>query len=1269
MNYFKRKYNLLIILFSIQFFAVSAQETGRLWVKNSNSENVKENTFKRRSVPNEFQIFNLNVDLLKSQLQKAPSRFDGLKSNVVISFPNSEGKLEQYRIFEASIMEKILQEKNSLIRSFVGKGVNNSNSIRFSISPLGFHGMIFRNDGATFFIDPYSKNKNSYVIYAKNSLPNEKSFECHVEELASNYNKSNLQKKVENANDGNLRTFRLAVATTGEYSQFHLNNLGIAATATDEEKKQAVLSEIHVAMTRVNAIFERDVALTMQLVVNNTDIIYLDGATDPFTNDDTEALIEESQSVIDSTIGFSNYDIGHTFSTGGGGLAYLYSPCTSSKAKGITGTNSPIGDSYYIDYVAHEMGHQFGAHHTFNSSAGDCSGNKNNGTAIEPGAGTTIMAYAGLCSPENVTQQSDDYFHLVSIREMWANISAGNSDCAEILATGNNSPAIEAIENYSIPISTPFILNAIATDEDGDLLTYTWEQLDSEETTYPLVSTATEGPAFRSLPPSESSKRYFPSLRTVNLGNIKDTWEVIPSVGRTMNFGVTVRDNNENGGQTASEETLVTFAAEAGPFIITSQLEPVVWSEGTSETITWDVANTNIEPVNCSLVNILLSEDGGLTYPIILASNVENDGSHDIVVPNSSSTRARVKIESVGNVFYTSNFKNITIQSSEFVMNFENYHINICTPNTAIYNITYNTFLDFNEETTFSATGIPEGSEVTFNPVSATDNNTPVTMTISGIESNDLGNYDLNIVGNSASIEKKTVVSLSVFNSDITAPILSFPENNSSSVLKPYLFSWNEDTNVDSYVIEISTSENFDTITETSSTTISSYVANSLEINMKYYWRLKGVNGCGESAYSQVFIFNTANEICEIESAIDVPVSIPDNDLLGKSSRLAIVNNKIISDVNVTVTISHTWMEDLTLTLISPLGTEIILSALNGGEGDGYVNTIFDSEAESIIQTGITPFTGSYKPEEDLSILYGEESYGFWKLKVSDAEAQDIGAIENWSLEICGVEVISDDDDKDGVLNELDKCINTPLGARVNSEGCISLPSESFKITTISETCPDKNNGQLLIESENTLLDFSTTINGVDYNFSNALNIENLQPGSYSFCVSVWGDDSFEQCFEIEIEDGIVISGKTSVSSNKATVEISKGTVPFDVYLNDVFQFKTNERVFDITVSHGDEVQVKSSVECEGVYSKKVELLNDIIAYPNPTKDIFEISLPNESGEIDVEVYSVLSRLISKKNYTINNGKIKLNLSSYSSGIYFVKFNLDERYSLKVVKK
>ncbi|MFD0761367.1 reprolysin-like metallopeptidase, partial [Lutibacter aestuarii] len=1107
MKQFRNKfYFLLVFLFSL-VIQVSAQNGKKLWKKTVKLERNGAAKVKRKTLPKKFEVFELNSEMLKTKLRSTPKRKGVLKkSNTIIDFPNSDGELERYEVFEASIMDENLQKKHPSIKSYIGKGIDNPGSIiRLSLTSLGFHGMILEKNGNANFIDPYTKEDDSYIVYSKKNLPSIEPFQCKFDEINPKAEVSNINLVPENANDGNLRTFRLAVATTGEYSQFHLTNQNVSTGATDEEKKAVVLSAIVVTMTRVNAIFERDVALTMKLVDNNSSIIFLDAVTDGFTNDDGDLLINESQSIIDANIGFQNYDIGHTFSTGGGGLAQVNSPCTTNKARGITGSNNPIGDAYDIDYVAHEMGHQFGAHHTFNGDAGNCAPpNRNDGTAVEPGSGSTIMAYAGICSPQNVQQNSDDYFHLVSIREMWANISVGNSACAELTATNNSSPIIEPLSNYAIPVSTPFVLDVQASDSDGDNLTYTWEQLDTEINGYPLVSTFTNGPVFRSTPPTSESMRYFPNQLTVNSGDLANFWEVLPSVGRTMRFGVNVRDNSINGGQTVSDETVLTVVEGSGPFKVTSQIESSTWDAGTSQTITWDVANTNLAPINCSNVNILLSVDGGMTYPTILASNVSNNGLHEIIVPNISSNKVRVKVESVGNVFYAINKANLSIQSSEFIMNFENFEKSTCVPTSVTYNFTYNTYLGFNETTTFSATGNPVGTVVEFNPSSATENNTSVEMIVSNIDETHLGVHTISVKGTSTSVNKTTSVALNVFSSNLAEPTLLFPTNNNQSVLKPYTLSWNENINAASYIVEIATDNTFSTILESSIVSETNFFPQNLQTNSTYFWRVKAQNDCGESVFSEVNSFTTENEVCNTRTSTDVPKSIPDNSALGVNSSIAIVENKVIRDVNVNLTITHSYVGDLTLTLISPSGKSVLLSSNIGNDGSGYVNTTFDDEAVSEISLETPPYTGEFIPQGNLSDFYNEESKGQWLLKVVDAGDADIGQIENWSLEICGVPILINDDDNDGVSNEIDQCPNTPIGTYVDEAGCFALPPANFTIEVIGETCAGKENGSIEIAVQEAY-NYSVTVDGTIYNFTNTTNafIEGLAPDTYEFCISV----------------------------------------------------------------------------------------------------------------------------------------------------------------------
>ncbi|HEY9169726.1 MAG TPA: zinc-dependent metalloprotease family protein, partial [Lutibacter sp.] len=1086
---YKNKF-LLTLSLCLLFFSVSAQNSDELWIKQIGFEKSTSKKLSRKSLPNKFESYELNLNQLKSKLSKASSRNeDSDKSTTILSFPNEKGILERYQIIEASILDENLQKQYPNIRSYVGKGIDNPGSvIRFSITPLGLHAMVLGNKEGSVYIDPTTENSNSYMVYSSKSLPSIEPFECKFDEVNTSQKTSatTAAAKSDNANDGKLRTFRLAVATTGEYSKFHLDRQNISLSATDAEKKAAVLSAIVTTMTRVNAIFERDVALTMKLVSNNPAVIFLDAATDGFTNNDSYKLIEESQTIINSVIGSANYDIGHTFSTGGGGLATLNSPCNSTyKAKGITGSSSPIGDAYDIDYVAHEMGHQYGAHHTFNGETGNCSGtNKNTGTAVEPGSGSTIMSYAGLCSPLNIQNDADAYFHLVSIREMWANISSGNSACATVTNTGNSVPVINDLPNYTIPKSTPFALNANALDSNGDNLTYTWEQLDTEITTYPLVSTSTGGPAFRSIPPSSSSRRYFPNQTTVNTGNLSNTWEVLPSVGRTMKFGVNVRDNNSVGGQTASKETTVTVAGGSGPFKVTSQLTEVTWGAGTSQTITWDVANSNLAPVNCAFVNILFSEDGGLTFPITLVSNVPNDGSQEIIVPNNATTSGRIKVESAGNIFYSVNSKNITVQTSEFIMNFSSYAKKTCIPDNEVYTFTYNTYLQFNELTTFSATGNPAGSTVTFNPATASVNNTNVQVTISGIAIT--GNYDISIKGTSASVTKTTNINLGAYSAAIVPPTLVSPTNDAIDVLKPFILDWNDDINATNYLVQIAENSNFSNIIEFANVNVSTYLPQSLQPNTTYYWRVKSINNCGESAFSTIFKFTTENEVCDINNSLDTPKGIPDYNITGITSSIAISANKIIRDVNVTVNITHPWIGDLDLTLTSPSGKSVLLVASREDDGANYTNTVFDDSALNTISSGAAPYTGTFSPAGTLSNFYDEVSFGVWTLKVVDLGPGDIGTINSWSLEICGVPIINEnDDDNDGVKNDIDKCPNTTPGSLVDAAGCFTLPENNFKVEVTSETCLGKNNGQIKITALSAL-NYTLTINDSPYNFTTA---------------------------------------------------------------------------------------------------------------------------------------------------------------------------------------
>ncbi|MEO7765936.1 MAG: reprolysin-like metallopeptidase, partial [Ferruginibacter sp.] len=428
---------------------------------------------------------------------------------------------------------------------------------------------------------------------------------------------------------------------------------------------------------------EKELSVTMVLVATENKIIFTNAAGDPFKgNNAPNTLLNESQQVIDSAIGNSNYDIGHTFSTGGGGLADVGVVCnSSSKANGISGATNPTGDGYDIDYVAHEMGHQFGANHTYNSVMGFCNGQRNGSTAYEPGSGNTIMAYAGICDNDDIQPNSDPFFHAISFDEISSYLQS-NGGCATITGTGNTLPQVIAMNNngVSIPLNTPFTLSATATDANGDALTYSWEEWDlGPSGVWNSGAASLTAPLFKPRIPKTTGSRTFPDMAIILAGYPSNPaattngqkGETLPSVARALKFRLTVRDNRSNGGgvvsggngcQTGFTNVFqINAVGGTGPFSVAAPNGGEIWGTNTNQTITWDPAGTAAAPISCSTVSIQLSTDGGNTYPVTLLANTPNDGSQQLLIPASATSNGRIRITADNNVFFDISDNNFTI--------------------------------------------------------------------------------------------------------------------------------------------------------------------------------------------------------------------------------------------------------------------------------------------------------------------------------------------------------------------------------------------------------------------------------------------------------------------------------------------------------------------------------------------------------------------------------------------------------------------------------
>jgi len=592
-----------------------------------------------------YQVFQLDVNSIRAALEGVTYR-EGILNGFIasIDFPYADGTIHQFTAKRNQTMHPAYNAKFPELMTLDAYSTDGSGAYgKWDITPAGLHAMIFIPGQSTIFIDPmFEGNNEYYIVYRKRDFISDKIMQCDVENFDETKPSQNNKSMFGTCE---LRTYRLALSATAEYTTFHGGTVALAAAAQV------------VTMNRVNGVYEKDIAITMVIIPNNNSLIYTTAATDPYTNGTPGTMINQNQTNVDAVIGSSNYDIGHVFGTNSGGLAGLGVVCTGGqKARGVTGSGAPIGDPFDIDYVAHEMGHQFGGNHTQNNNCNSVAAARR-----EPGSASTIMGYAGICAP-NVQNNSDDYFHGYNLQEISNEILSNGHQCEVITALNNTPPVINSTSgNIVVPISTPFILTAHASDVDGDVLSYLWEQMDNEATTQPPVATATGGPNFRSFDPSLDSNRYFPNLASL-ASNGPFTWEVLPSVARVMDFRLSVRDNHGVGSCNDYTDVTVTTNASAGPFVINyPSATGITWVGGSTQTVTWSVANTNVAPINCTDVRILLSVDGGQTYPYVLSATTANDGTETIVCPNVSTNTARVMVMSGAQTFFDISNNNFTI--------------------------------------------------------------------------------------------------------------------------------------------------------------------------------------------------------------------------------------------------------------------------------------------------------------------------------------------------------------------------------------------------------------------------------------------------------------------------------------------------------------------------------------------------------------------------------------------------------------------------------
>jgi subtilisin-like proprotein convertase family protein len=991
---------LFLFLFLSLFLQIDAQND-KFWksVPNDLSVSVSKNT-QRESFPENFKLFQLNRTLFTELLSTAANRFSGQKG-IQISLPNTVGNLERFEVFEASNFSEELQAQYPFIRSYFGKGIDDKTAqTRISVDPNGIQVMTFRADKKTEFMESYSADGLIYAIYTSSRTKGKLPFTCSTEDhkLVLDLNRSAQQPQ---SNTGELLIFRLALSCNGEYTQYFGGTVDGALIA------------MNATMTRVNGVFEKDFSIHMDLIPNNTSVIYTNAATDPYTN--MGSWNGQLQTTLTTVIGEANYDVGHMFgATGGGGNAgCIGCVCVNGqKGSGITSPSDgvPAGDTFDIDYVAHELGHQFGANHTFSQNV------EGSGVNVEPGSGSTIMGYAGITT-RDVQQNSDDYFVYASIKQVQDNMVG--KTCPTRITLTNAAPIVNAGADYVIPKSTPFVLSGSAVDPNGDVLTYCWEQNDSATTQTGANSAAsatkTGGPNWRSYTPVSSPNRYCPPLSRV-VANQSTTQgseivvEALNSVARTMNFVLTARDNFLGAGQTGSDAMVVSVNAVAGPFLVTNPNTAATWPAGSNQSVTWDVAGTTANGVNAAYVDIYLSTDGGFNYPYLLASQVPNDGSEIITVPNQPGMTNRIMVKGNNHIFYDISNANFSISSAPttFSVAFNGIvgeqNKSNCTGADVSYTLPYATFGGFSGTTSFSVSGQPVGSTATFSPAS-TNVDSNVVLTISDTQNATPGFYSMIVTAVSGAETKTVPFYFQLFDSNFNGLNLNSPANFATGQPVNVTLTWTAIANATAYDVQVAADMMFANIVASTTVFTNSYTTNGLAEVTDYYWRVLPKNTSCSGIFTEAFTFGTGQVVCSNFVSTNIPVTIPTTGNVTVNSTLDVPVSMILSDVNVTVNIAHTWVNDMTITLISPAGTQVQLVA-NPCANDNLQNiqATFDDSGNTVVCATNPAISGVVKSVQQLSAFNGQSATGTWTLRVLDSFNQDGGAINGWSLNLCNTQ-------------------------------------------------------------------------------------------------------------------------------------------------------------------------------------------------------------------------------------------------------------------------
>jgi hypothetical protein len=606
-----------------------------------------------------YVLFQLDEEGLRQYLADAPAQSQQGGNGLLLDIPMPDGQMEQFYVEETPLLAPHIAAQHPNVKTYQGWGARRKQqTIRFSLTSIGFGGIVLQSSGGTVYFEAYQRGSGMYVAYftkdayAAGRAPD---YRCGVKDGHEHPKVAQFgEQSVEYRNNtgATLRTYKLAIAATGEFTDHPLYGNGNVNDA------YAVIVNY---ANNMAGVYRNEMCVSFVLV-SGTEIVYDNPATDPYDNDDQVAMLDENMLVLEDEIGNDEYDVGHVFGyTGGsgGGIAAFQAVCDDAiKGMGVSGMGDGSYPQVFNDQlVYHEVGHQFGMSHSYNSSIPVCT-TRNPATSIEPGSGATIMSYGFTCDADDYESNYGPILQFHSISYSQAHFYFTNTapafggSCPTNTPTGNNLPVLTMPAAKTIPKSTPFMLTGSATDANGDALTYCWEgtNIGTQVPNNGTLDDNTQPPFFRTYDALSTGTRYYPRIEKILDFSYEGKGDKLPSTGIATTHRLTVRDNRANGGATVFGTTTITVSAAAGPFNVHTVNN--TYAPNAAVSVNWDVAGTTASPVNCAQVDIVFSTDGGYTYPTTLLANTANDGSQTVTLPNINTTTARIMVRCSDNYFF-----------------------------------------------------------------------------------------------------------------------------------------------------------------------------------------------------------------------------------------------------------------------------------------------------------------------------------------------------------------------------------------------------------------------------------------------------------------------------------------------------------------------------------------------------------------------------------------------------------------------------------------